>query len=183
MAPTTLPTYTYALLDTSTAWIGYFNDAVDAERDLRTNSAIWFRRDGADLALSLLLSPGNSHVAVVEATPSASLIKITVFCLNNQFSEAWASSQDLASDGKAARPYYISFHDTINLTGAVTEDGQNVFILYGSAEDSVQAWIVSPANGWVKIKPPPDKERRSSLAQGAQSGDGEHIFCKRRSER
>lgn len=55
----------------------------------------------------------------------------------------------------------LSLYDSIEVAGAVAEDGQHVLIvlkasLYTSSSDSsIQAWTVSPQEGWINRKPPP----------------------------
>lgn len=177
MAPPVLPAYSRELIGTDAAWKEDYTRSSDAERLLSTNSALALSRDGADVSFCLLPSPGNSHLAVVEAVPSAGLISVKVFQLCEQFSQIWTSASSLTGATSPSVSFYTS--DKTRVSGAITEDGSHVFIIYKPPTGGTIAWTVTSDHGWVKRKPPSDTNASYSLTAGVQSDDGEHIFYKR----
>ncbi|GBF65952.1 hypothetical protein TMEN_8670 [Trichophyton mentagrophytes] len=174
MAPPTLTVHSRELIGTDAAWKEDYSRPSDAERLLLTNSALALSRDGADVSFCLLPSPGNSHLAVIEAVPSARIITVTVFRLCEQFTKIWTSKSSLDVTASPSVSFYAS--DRTKVSGAITEDGTHVLILCKPATGGVLAWTVTSEHGWVKRKPPSNLDSWYSLNEGIQSDDGEHMF-------
>ncbi|EZF27638.1 hypothetical protein H112_00321 [Trichophyton rubrum D6] len=178
MAPPTLAVHSRELIGTDAAWKEDYSRPSDAERLLFTNSALALNRDGADVSLCLLPSPGNCHLAVVEAVPSARIITVTIFRLCEQFPQVWTSKTSLDVTTSPSASFYAS--DKTKVSGAITEDGTHVFILCKPPTGGVLAWTVTSEHGWVRRKPPSNTDSLYSLNEGVQSDDGEHMFYKSR---
>ncbi|DAA74727.1 TPA_exp: Uncharacterized protein A8136_3043 [Trichophyton benhamiae CBS 112371] len=176
MAPPTLPVHSRELIGTDAVWKEDYSRPSDAERLLSTNSALALNRDGADVSLCLLPSPGNSHLAVAEAVSSARIITVTIFRLCEQFPQVWTSKTSFDVTASPSASFYAS--DRTKVSGAITEDGTHVFILCKPPTGGVLAWTVTSEHGWVRRKPPSNTDSWYSLNDGVQSDDGEHMFYK-----
>ena len=171
--------YTHEILDRTALW--HFRDGIrtglDIERYCVTNSAIDFRRAGAELSFCILVSSGCSHLAAIETSPSQNTIKVTVYALNNGFEQKWSITH--TGDEAAGASQRAGWYDTAKMHGGITEDGESVLIVYKPAGGEVKVYTAK-ADGFTPRRPPSDTNSMYSLTSGVVSDDSEHIFYSRK---
>jgi len=170
--------HTHEILERTALW--QIRDGMrgqwDLERYCVANSAIEFRRDGAELSFCVLVSTGCSHLAAVEASPSENTIRVTVYHLNHGFEQKWSITH--TADEDAGASHRIGWFDTAKMHGGVTEDGESVLIVYRSAGGPTKVYTAT-ANGFTPRRPPSDTNSMYSLSSGTLSEDSENIFYSR----
>ncbi|KAH8802938.1 hypothetical protein F5884DRAFT_803753 [Xylogone sp. PMI_703] len=173
------PVHTHEILDRTALW--QFRDSarigLDLERYCVANSAIDFRRTGAELSFCILVSRGCSHLAAIEASPSANTIKVTVYGLNNGFEQKWSITH--TGNQAAGAPQRGGWYDTAKMHGGITEDGESVLVVYKPVGREVEVYTVK-ADGFTRRGPPSDTNVTYSMTSGMVSDDSEHIFYSRR---
>lgn len=178
-SPTQRAVYTHEILERTAVW--NFRDGIRSELDIEryciANSAINFRRTGTELSFCILVSSGCSHLAVIEISPSANTIKVTVYGLNNGFEQKWSITH--TNDEAAGAPQRAGWYDTAKMHGGITEDGESVLVVYRPAGGEVKVYTAN-ADGFTPRRPPSDTNEMYSLTNGVVSDDSEHIFYSRK---
>jgi hypothetical protein len=140
--------YTHEILNRAAVW--NFRDGIrtglDIERYCVANSAIDFRRTGAEPSFCILVSGGCSHLAAIEISPSANTIKVTVYGLNNGFGQKWSITH--TNDEAAGAPQRAGWYDTAKMHSGITEDGESVLVVYRPAGGEVKVYTAN-ADGFT----------------------------------
>ncbi len=152
----------------------------DFNRQCQANQLIEFKQDTVDISVAVLVSAGCSHIAVVEADASKRKIKVTVYSLNNEVVEQWSTDYQAPQSEFRSEASFSLYETAIH--GGVTEDGQNVLLVYRPKAVATRAYLVN-ARGFTWRKPPSDNDRSYSSCIGMVSEDSEYLFYVRSAAR